>query len=112
MLSPWLDMRFVPLEVFLNGIEAQTSRRFLKTHLPMDGMRFEPGLKYIYVPRDGRDVFMSLWNNYSKMKRSAIDHMNGIPGRVGDALPYPPADIYEFWNTWVNDSWFENKVGG
>jgi aryl sulfotransferase len=112
MLSPWVDMRFVPLEVFLNGIEAQTSRRFLKTHLPLDGMRYEPQLKYVYVSRDGRDVFMSMWNHYSNMKRDKIDHMNEIPGRAGDPFPYPPSDIHDFWKTWVSDNWFDGEVGG
>lgn len=111
-LSPWLDMRFVPLEVVLNGINAQQHRRYLKTHLPLDGMRFEPQLKYVYVSRDGRDVFMSMWNHYSNMTPESIAHMNGIPGRVGIEFPLPPEDIHEFWNTWVSDSLFDNEVGG
>src|SRR6188768_4164149 len=36
-LSPWIDARFmpIPLDVIVNGIEAQTHRRFLKSHLPL-----------------------------------------------------------------------------
>lgn len=111
-LSPWLDMRYVPLEVFLNGIESQTGRRFLKTHLPLDGMRYEPKLKYVYVSRDGRDVFMSLWNHYSNMKEETIAHMNDIPGLVGEPFPLPPDDIHDFWQTWVSRSLFEHEHGG
>src|SRR5215207_9753214 len=33
-LSPWLDLRVPPKAVKLPVVEAQTRRRFLKTHLP------------------------------------------------------------------------------
>ena len=111
-MSPWIDMRFAPLEMFLENIEAQHHRRFLKTHLPLDGMRYEPDVKYVYVSRDGRDVFMSLWNHYSNMKPEAIEHMNFIPGRVGEDFPAPPDDIHAFWDTWVSRSLFEHEHGG
>ena len=112
LLSPWLDMRMVPLEAFLNGIEAQPHRRFLKTHLPLDGMRYEPQLKYVYVSRDGRDVFMSLWNHYTHMTRETLTLMNTLPERVGGPMPDPPDDIHDFWKTWVSDNWFEHEIGG
>jgi aryl sulfotransferase len=35
-LSPWLDLRVPPKEVKLPAVEAQTHRRFIKTHLPLD----------------------------------------------------------------------------
>jgi aryl sulfotransferase len=111
-MSPWIDMRIVPLELFLNGIEAQNHRRYLKTHLPLDGMRYEPQLKYVYVSRDGRDVFMSLWNHYSNMTDETIAHMNSIPGLVGEPFPAAPDDIHEFWATWATDNWLEGEAGG
>jgi hypothetical protein len=39
-LSPWLDFRPAPIEHLLNGLEEQTNRRFIKTHLPLDGWFF------------------------------------------------------------------------
>jgi aryl sulfotransferase len=41
-MSPWLDLRVPPKEVKLPLVEAQTHRRFLKTHLPVDALRFSP----------------------------------------------------------------------
>ena len=111
-MSPWLDLRLVPLEVVLNGLRAQQHRRFIKTHLPLDGMRYEPTVKYLYVARDGRDVFMSLWNHYSNFSDEAYISMNNIPGRVGDPFPQAPDDIHECWRRWVTDSWFDHEVGG
>ncbi|MGH8588876.1 MAG: sulfotransferase domain-containing protein, partial [Gammaproteobacteria bacterium] len=35
-MSPWLDLRVPPKAVKLPLIEAQTHRRFLKTHLPVE----------------------------------------------------------------------------
>ena len=55
-MSPWLDLRVPPKEVKLPMVEAQQHRRFLKTHLPVDALRFSPQAKYIYIARDGRDV--------------------------------------------------------
>ena len=111
-LSPWLDMRYVPLELFLGGLEAQQHRRYIKTHLPLDGMRYEPQLKYVYVSRDGRDVFMSLWNHYRNMTEESRFHMNNIPGRAGEEFPKAPDDIHDFWRTWVSDNLLEQEVGG
>src|SRR5690348_10669670 len=65
-LSPWIDARFIdPIETVLERVEAQRHRRFLKSHLAADGLRYFPEAKYIVVGRDTRDVFMSLFNHYS-----------------------------------------------
>ena len=39
-ISPWLDMRVFPLELVLGQLEAQQHRRFMKTHLPLDGLPY------------------------------------------------------------------------
>lgn len=51
-MSPWLDMRIMPLEIILNRLKAQEHRRFIKTHLPLDGMIYHPHFKYLYIARD------------------------------------------------------------
>lgn len=35
-ISPWLDLRVPPAPVKLEMLEAQTHRRIIKTHLPLD----------------------------------------------------------------------------
>src|SRR5215211_1846721 len=57
-LSPWIDLRWWPLDTILDRIEAQKHRRVVKSHLPLDGLRFFPEAKYIFIGRDPRDVFM------------------------------------------------------
>ena len=44
-----LDLRVPPKEEKLLAVEAQTHRRFIKTHLPVDALVYSPGAKYIFV---------------------------------------------------------------
>lgn len=111
-MSPWLDMRIMPLEVVLNKLKAQTHRRFIKTHLPLDGMLYSEKIKYLYIARDPRDVFMSLWNHYKSMKDEFFTLMNLLPGRVGDELPRPPDDIHIFWRNWITRGSFAWETDG
>jgi aryl sulfotransferase len=111
-MSPWLDMRLLPLEVALNDLKAQTHRRFIKTHLPIDGVPYDERLKYVYVARDARDVFMSLWNHYTTHTEEAKIRFNITLGRVGDPFPDPPGDIHEFWRNWMTRGWFAWETDG
>ena len=81
-LSPWLDARFAPAEETLALLEGLTHRRYIKTHLPLDGLPFSDRIKYIFVGRDGLDVFMSLWHHWNNMRPESIDEINATPGRV------------------------------
>ncbi len=84
-LSPWVDMRIMPPEA-IKGLETQTHRRFVKTHLPADAMVISPKAKYIFVGRDGRDVVWSLHNHFIKAKPEIYDMLNNTPGRVGPEI--------------------------
>jgi aryl sulfotransferase len=96
-LTPWLDARGGSPVEKLARIEAQTHRRFLKTHLPLDALPYFPTVRYIYVGRDGRDIFMSLWNHYRHLKSEVLSW-----------LQYPPCpeDIHEFFQMWIAKSWY------
>src|SRR5215216_5064385 len=59
--SPWLDHPGVSLDTVIDLLEAQQHRRFIKTHLPLDGLLYHPQVRYIVVARDARDVFMSFF---------------------------------------------------
>jgi aryl sulfotransferase len=65
-MSPWLDLRVPPKEEKLTTVEAQTHRRFLKTHLPVDALVFSPQAKYIYIGRDGRDIVLTWLSRFMK----------------------------------------------
>ena len=110
--SPWIEMRRVPLGEIRETLEAQTHRRFLKSHVGLDGIPYREDLSYIYVGRDPRDVFMSLWNHYRNHVPAFFADVNGLPGRVGDPLPPCPDDIYELWQNWITRGWFEWESDG
>jgi len=111
-LSPWVDFRTFPLELVLTGLEQQKHRRFIKTHLPLDGLPFDLALKYIYVGRDARDVFMSFWNHYHGLTDAAFALFNATPGRVGPELPRCPENIHQLWRDWTTRGWFEWESEG
>lgn len=100
-LSPWVDLRVPPAHVKLPAIEAQTHRRFLKTHLPVDALRFDPRAKYIYCARDGRDIVWSLYNHHANANDAWFQAINESPGRVGPPVPPADPDIHLYFRTWL-----------
>ena len=78
-VSPWLDARFrSAAEEMLQSIEAQPHRRFLKSHLPADGLPLHDEVRYICVARDGRDVAMSAHNHFSGLSNTMRAAFNRI----------------------------------
>ena len=110
--SPWVDFRVLPLDEINAMLEVQQHRRFLKTHLPLDGLPYRADMQYILVGRDPRDVFMSLWNHYRNYTPTALEIFNELPGRVGGEFPPCPDDIHELWSTWISRGWFEWEHDG
>lgn len=100
-LSPWLDARWSPLDDLMAALEAQTHRRFIKSHLALDGLPYFPQVRYIVVGRDARDVALSLWNHYANFTETAYAISNYTPGLVGEPLPPCPPDFHIFWQTWM-----------
>ncbi len=101
-MSPWVDLRVPPKEVKLPMIEAQTHRRFLKTHLPVDALVFSDRAKYIYLGRDGRDVVWSLYNHHENANAAWYDALNNTPGRVGPPIEPPAGDVVEYFEHWLD----------
>ncbi len=101
-MSPWMDLRVPPKEVKLPFVDAQTHRRFLKTHLPVDALVFSDKAKYIYIGRDGRDVVWSMYNHHSTANDAWYDALNNTPGRVGPPIEEPPSSITEYFNDWLD----------
>jgi len=99
-LSPWLDLRIMPPDT-LEQLEAQTHRRVVKTHLPLDALRFSPKAKYLYVARDGRDVLWSLYNHHANANALFYELLNETPGRVGPPIGPPDPDIRRYFLHWL-----------
>lgn len=110
-VSPWLDRQNDDIDATLAALEAQTHRRFVKSHLPLDALPWFPEVRYIVVVRDPRDVFMSFWNHYSEMTDAY--HARAIDaGLAGPPLPRCPADIHALWPLWIGRGWFPWESDG
>jgi aryl sulfotransferase len=96
----------------LNQLAAQTGRRFIKTHLPLDGLPYYEDAQYLVVVRDPRDVFMSLLNHWGSHTPEFYGMLNGLPGRVGDAFPVFADDVAKTWRDWTTRGWFEWESDG
>jgi aryl sulfotransferase len=105
-MSPWLDLRVPPKEIKLPEVEAQTHRRFLKTHLPFDALVYSPNAKYIYVGRDPRDVVWSFYNHHLNSNEVLYDALNNTPGLVGPKFEPPGLEIHDYWRRWLKEDGF------
>ena len=100
-MSPWLDLRVPPKAVKLREVEAQTHRRFIKTHLPVDALVFSPKAKYLYIARDGRDVVWSMYNHHTSANALWYEALNDTPGRVGPPIGPPPDSVLQYFDDWL-----------
>jgi len=101
-LTPWFDSNFAPLSHVVERIAALENRRYIKTHCPLDGIRFFDEVKYIFVGRDGRDVFMSLWNHWNNMTPEIIAFLNNLPDLCAEPFPSRPDSVNEAFDTWLS----------
>jgi len=102
MLSPWIEAQFIPVDAMVPMLEAQTHRRFMKSHTPADGIPWFDDAQYIFVARDGRDAFMSLCNHVERLK--GTDELNAKAREQGiPELPPYDGDPHAFFDSWIAD---------
>jgi len=105
--SPWFDMRlFGPIEAALGEAEAQTGRRYLKSHLPYEALPVYAGVKFIHTARDGRDSAMSFHNHlvgFLPEMWANFDAVNQADPKFADAPPRPSPDLAEYFRGWLVD---------
>lgn len=96
--SPWLDYRMVP--DMLERAAAQTHRRYLKTHLPLESFVYSPRAKYIYIGRDGRDAYWSWHHHLSNFTPEMLASINAL---YPDEPPvtYPSDDVRRAFLDWL-----------
>lgn len=113
-VSPWIDTRLWPIskEDLAEFLEGMDHRRFLKSHLPLDGLPYYPEVKYIVVGRDLRDVFMSLWNHYRNYTPDFYQRANEGLESDERRLPRCPQESRQFWQWWMTRGWFEWENDG
>jgi aryl sulfotransferase len=66
-ISPWLDMLIADRAEIVDRLGRQQHRRIIKTHTPLDGLPYDPGVTYICVGRDPRDAACSAVHHAANM---------------------------------------------
>ncbi len=105
-LSRWLDQTLYPLREVVATYEAQTHRRFIKTHTPLDGLPWRDDVTYVVVGRDPRDVLVSMEHHWANMDMERVLAMRdaAVGNADLDTLPPRPAlsdDPRERFQTYV-----------
>src|SRR5262249_50372291 len=109
LLSPWLDMLTRSRDAVIADLDAQSHRRFIKTHTPYDGLPHDDGVTYICVGRDPRDAALS-WDNHVAhtdllamfTARDAAVGNEDLAELMPDGPPTPAeTEIERFWQ-WVD----------
>jgi aryl sulfotransferase len=111
--SPWPDFRIAPPGAALASAQAQSHRRFLKSHLPFDALPFYEGVKYIHVARDGRDAAMSYFNHKTNYTPEIVTRMREVaqsdPKFRDEEFDYSPQDPVAHFSSWVEGP--EDEMG-
>jgi aryl sulfotransferase len=94
--SRWIDSAFNDEAEVLACLDAQTHRRYIKTHTPLDGITYDPGGTYLTVYRHPLDVIFSAQSHLRNMKNGALDHLiaEDMNAAVRDWIdaPFSPND--------------------
>lgn len=99
-LTRWLERNREPLDETLVSYEAQTNRRIIKTHTPIDGIPWDREVSYVFCGRDPRDVFFSMRDhiaNGSEETRVDVRRRAGLPDDF--EFPDEPNQLFALWLT-------------
>lgn len=99
-LSPWLDWLGMPTGELFEQLSAQTHRRFIKTHTPLDGLPFDERVTYIVVGRHPLDLAVSLYHQGDNLDRDVIARVTGQQPR--DDEPSARAPLREWLLDWID----------
>lgn len=109
-ISPWLDNTGRSRRQVVSDLDAQTHRRFIKTHTPLDGLPVDPSVTYLCVGRDPRDVALSMDNHMDNLDIPEFLRLRAEAARLDgielEPLPAPPVRAEDprerFWR-WVEE---------
>ena len=100
-LSPWLDRLTEPQAHLFARLAAQTHRRFVKTHTPLDGLPIEPEVTYIVVARHPLDAAVSLYHQGANIDRAQLRRLVGLP--EPETPPAPRPALHDWLVEWIED---------
>lgn len=106
-ISPWVDMQTNDLDGVVASLQAQSHRRFMKSHTPLDGLPVANGVTYLCVGRDPRDVALSFQHHWANLDHEAFMAARAVAVGVADLVdlgppPTLPDDPLERFWLWVD----------
>jgi aryl sulfotransferase len=99
-LSPWLDWLITPRDEVFRRLAAQSHRRFIKTHTPLDGLPMDPRVTYIVVARQPLDMAVSLYHHSANLDRERLRRLTGQPAPDEPATPRP--ELRQWLLDWID----------
>ncbi|HEY8135858.1 MAG TPA: sulfotransferase domain-containing protein [Candidatus Limnocylindrales bacterium] len=106
-ISPWIDMQIRTEEELFRVLDAQTWRRFVKTHTPFDGLPYNPHVTYIAVIRHPLDVALSDRDHGLNMKEDeTVALREAVAGKFERPAQWeePPDDPASFLRWFIDNS--------
>jgi hypothetical protein len=100
-VSPWVDRLTEPQADLFARLSAQTHRRFMKTHTPLDGLPIEPEVTYIVVARHPLDAAVSLYHQGDNIDRARLRELVGSPEPERPAAHRPA--LSDWLVEWIED---------
>jgi hypothetical protein len=99
-LSPWLDWLVMPADEVRARLDAQTHRRFIKTHTPLDGLPLDRRATYVVVARNPLDARRSHLHHRRNLDRELMSRLSGQP------QVHAPGDVteHEWLVEWIDRS--------
>jgi aryl sulfotransferase len=92
-MSPWIDMCNQSIESVRAKLAAQSHRRFIKTHTPLDGIPIREEVTYVVVGRDPRDVAVSFEHHRANMDIAHFFELRAQVMGTDDLEEFGPAPI-------------------
>jgi aryl sulfotransferase len=112
-LSRWVDRVTEPIEQVDAELGAQTFRRVLKTHTPLDGLPYFADVSYVICGRDPRDAFLSMLDHIENTSEATMaDARRRLGMTEGAGFPFPtePNGLFPIWMTAPDQPWTEDGL--
>ena len=110
--SPWLEINAQPKEKLFQDYTAQTHRRFIKTHTPLDGLPWRNDASYLFVARDPRDIFMSMLNHMENSLDASGEILQDQATVERVQLEKPPESFTDFLHAWLTVGTLPGETDG
>jgi hypothetical protein len=115
-LSLEFDRLVTPVDQLMDQLDAQESRRIIKTHTPLDGLPYFENVAYVHCGRDPRDAFLSMMahmQNASEAMMTPVRERLSLPPDF--RFPSDPNAFFQVWMTapvhgWTDDGFPTGSV--